>query len=105
MSHTVTDTQADVPELAVKVGPSCYTCADEQHVVGLPCHVHPVDGDLRVADVAFQQQRLAADHAVHQEVVFDKVQHLVRHLQGGGDALLSGCIGDALEKQQKVERC
>lgn len=58
------------------------TCADEQHVVG-PLHaLDLVHGNLRVAHAALQQQGGAADHAVHQEVVLDKVEHLVRHVQG-----------------------
>lgn len=32
-----------------------------------------MDGDLRVVSVSFQQEGLAADHAVHQEVVFDEI--------------------------------
>jgi len=55
-----------------------------------------VHGDLRVAHAALQQQRLAADHAVHQEVVLDEVEHLVGHVQRGGDALLPRTVGDAL---------
>lgn len=55
-----------------------------------------MDGDLRVANIALQQERLAADHAVHQEVVFDEIQHLVRHVQRGGDAVFPGSIRDAL---------
>lgn len=58
-----------------------------------------MDGDLRVANITFQQERLAADHAVHQEVVFDKIQHLVWHVQRGGDALFPGSICDALQRQ------
>lgn len=58
-----------------------------------------MDGDLRVVNITFQQERLAADHAVHQEVVFDKIQHLVRHVQRGGDALFPGSICDALQRQ------
>lgn len=75
------------------------TCANKEHVVRLFPQLDPVNRDLRVANVAFQQEGLAADHAVHQEVVFDKVQHLVRHVQRGGDALFPGSIGDALQKQ------
>lgn len=58
-----------------------------------------MDSDLRVADIAFQQERLAADHTVHQEVVFDKIQHLVRHVKRGGDALFPGSICDTLRRQ------
>lgn len=75
------------------------TCANKEHMVRLFPQLYPVNSDLRVANVAFQQEGLAADHAVHQEVVFDKVQHLVRHVQRGGDALFPGSIGDALQKQ------
>lgn len=57
------------------------TCADKQHVVSLLPQLDPVHCDLGVANVAFEQERLAADDAVHQEVVFDEVQHLVRHVQ------------------------
>lgn len=57
-------------------------------------------GDLRVAHVTFQKERLAADHTVHQEVVFDKIQDLVWHVQRGGDALISGSVCDALWKRR-----
>jgi len=40
-----------------------------------------MDGNLCVAHISFQEKRLAADHTVHEEVVFDKVQHLVWHVQ------------------------
>lgn len=32
-----------------------------------------MDSDLGVANITFQQERLAADHTVHQKVVFDKI--------------------------------
>lgn len=76
------------------------TCANKEHVVRLFPQLDSVNSDLRVANVAFQQEGLAADHAVHQEVVFDKVQHLVRHVQRGGDALFPGSVGDALQKRR-----
>ena len=75
------------------------TCADEQHIVGLRNGLELVHGDLRVAHVALEQEGLAADHAVHQEVVLHEVQHLVRHVQRGRDVLLPGSVGDALQKQ------
>lgn len=75
------------------------TCANKEHMVRLFPQLDSVNRDLRVASVAFQQEGLAADHAVHQEVVFDKVQHFVRHVQRGGDALFPGSIGDTLQKQ------
>lgn len=55
-----------------------------------------MDGDLRVAHVSFQKERLAANHAVHQEVIFDEIQDLVWHVQRGGHALLSGSVCDTL---------
>lgn len=61
----------------------------------------PVDSYLGVADAAFQQEGLAADHTVHQEVVLDEVQYLVRHMQRGGDALLPGCVSDALWREHR----
>lgn len=76
------------------------TCANKEHMVRLFPQLDSVNCDLRVANVAFQQEGLAADHAVHQEVVFDKVQHFVRHVQRGGDALFPGSIGDTLQKQR-----
>lgn len=75
------------------------TCANKEHMVRLSPQLDSVNSDLRVANVAFQQEGLAADHAVHQEVVFDKVQHFVRHVQRGGDALFPGSVGNALQKQ------
>lgn len=57
------------------------TCTNEEHMIRLFCWLNEMDRDLCVANVTFQQKWLAADHTVHQEVVFDKVQHLVRHVQ------------------------
>lgn len=74
----------------------CSTCSDEEHVVG-PLHaLDLVHGNLRVAHAAFQQQGGAADHAVHQEMVLDKVEHLVRHVQGRLDSHLPGVVGHTL---------
>lgn len=56
-------------------------------------------GDLRVASVSLQQEGLAADHAVHQEVVFDEVQHLVRHVERGGYTVSPGFICDTLGRK------
>ena len=80
---------------------SCLTCADEEHVVGLVDGLHSVHGDLRVAHVALEQEGRAADHAVHQEVVLDEVQHLVRHVQRGGDAHAARRVGDALWETER----
>lgn len=72
------------------------TCSDEEHVVG-PLHaLDLVHGDLCVAHAAFEQQGSAADHAVHQEMVLDKVEHFVRHVQGRLDTHLPGVVGHAL---------
>lgn len=57
------------------------TCANEENIIGLVRQSDLMDSDLRVANITFQQERLAAEHVVHQEVVFDKIQHLVRHVQ------------------------
>lgn len=76
-----------------------FTCTNEEHMIRLFCCQDSMDGDLRVANITLQQERLAADHTVHQEVVFDKVQHLVRHVQRGGDALFPGGICDTLQNQ------
>lgn len=74
---------------------SC-TCSNEEHVVS-PLHaLDLVHGDLRVAHAAFQQQRSAADHAVHQEMVLDKIEHFIRHVQGRLDTHLPGMVGHAL---------
>lgn len=62
-------------------GVESFTCTNEEHVVGLVRYQDSMDSNLGVANVTFQQERLAADHAVHQEVVFDKIQHLVWHVQ------------------------
>lgn len=59
--------------------------------------------ELRVAHVSFEEQRLAANHAVHEEVVLHKVQHFIRHVQRGGDPLGTGRVGDALQEDEK--RC
>lgn len=79
------------------------TCADEEHVVCLVESLYSVHSELRVAHVLFEQQRLAADHAIHEKVVFHKVQHFIRHVQGGGDPLGAGRVGDALQEDGK--RC
>lgn len=72
------------------------TCADEEHVVG-PLHaLDLVHGDLCVAHTAFQQQGSTADHAVHQEMVLDEVEHFIRHVQGRLDTHLPGVAGHAL---------
>lgn len=72
------------------------TCADEEHVVG-PLHaLDLVHGDLCVAHTAFQQQGSTADHAVHQEMVLDEVEHFIRHVQGRLDTHLPGVVGHAL---------
>lgn len=74
---------------------SC-TCSNEEHVVG-PLHaLDLVHGDLSVAHVAFQQQGGAADHAIHQEMVLDKVEHFIGHVQGRLDSHLPGVIGHTL---------
>lgn len=72
------------------------TCSNEEHVIS-PLHaLDLVYGNLGVAHAAFEQQRSAADHAVHQEMVFDKVEHFVRHVQGRLDAHLPGVVGHTL---------
>jgi len=73
------------------------TCSDEEDVVGALHALDLVHGDLRVAHAALQQQGGAADHAVHQEVVLDEVQHLVGHVQGRLDAHLPGVAGHTLQ--------
>ena len=77
------------------------TCSNEEHIVVFVDSLDPVDSYLGVADAAFQQEGLAADHTVHQEVVLDEVQYLVRHVHGGGDALVPGCISYALWKKHR----
>lgn len=77
------------------------TCANEQHVVG-PLHaLDLVHGNLRVAHAALQQQGGAADHAVHQKVVLDKVEHFVGHVQGRLDPHLPGVVRHALQWEGK----
>lgn len=58
-----------------------------------------MDGDARVARAAVDQQRLAAQHLVHEEVVFHEIQHLVRHAQRREDASFPGRVGDALREE------
>lgn len=78
------------------------TCPDEEHVVG-PLHaLDLVHGNLCIAHTAFQQQGGAADHAVHQEMVLDKVEHFIGHVQGRLDAHLPGVVGHAL-RWRKLE--
>lgn len=80
------------------------TCSDEEDVVR-PLHaLDLVHGDLCVAHAAFEQQRRAADHAVHQEMVLDEVQHFVGHLQGRLDSHLSGVVGHTLCRRKRRKR-
>lgn len=80
------------------------TCPNEEHVIS-PLHaLDLVHGDLRVAHAAFEQQGSAADHAVHQEMVLDEVEHFVRHVQGGLDAHLPGVVGHALSGSKSEMR-
>lgn len=65
-------------------------------MIHLTSCLDPMDGDLRVVSVSLQQERRTADDAVHQEVVFDEIEHLVGHAERGGDTLLPGFIGDTL---------
>lgn len=58
-----------------------FTCTNEEHMICLFRCQDSMNRNLCVANITLQQERLAADHAVHQEVVFDKIQHLVRHVQ------------------------
>lgn len=57
----------------VNINVESFTCANEEHIIGLVCCRYSMNSDLGVANITFQQERLAADHAVHQKVVFDKV--------------------------------
>lgn len=76
------------------------TCSNEEHIVG-PLHaLDLVHSDLCVAHAAFQQQGSAADHTVHQEMVLDKVEHFIRHVQRRLDAHLPGMVGHALCGEQ-----
>lgn len=78
----------------------CATCANEKDIVG-PLHaLDLVHGNLCVAHAAFQQQGGAADYAVHQEVVLDKVEHFVGHVQGRLDSHLPGVVGHALQREK-----
>lgn len=57
-----------------------------------------------VAPLALQQQRLAAHGAVHQEVVLDKVQHPIRHLQRRIDLQVPRVAGDALQGKEGAQK-
>lgn len=57
-----------------------FTCANEEHMMDLLRCLDSMDGNLRVTNITLQQERLAADHTVHQEVVFDKIQDFVWHV-------------------------
>lgn len=65
------------------------------------CTVH---ADLLVAPLALQQQRLAAHGAVHQEVVLDKVQHPIWHLQRRIDLHVPCVAGDALQGKDGAQK-
>lgn len=72
------------------------TCSNKEHII---CSLHPfnlVHSDLCVAHTAFQQQGCAADHTVHQEMVLDKVENFIRHVQRRLDPHLSGMVGHTL---------
>lgn len=92
MTLIVTDRRLVSTCLCVIMGIEGLTCADEEHRSCLDS----MDGDLRVVSVPLQQEGRAADDAVHQEVVFDEIQHLVRHAERGGDTLLPGFVRDTL---------
>lgn len=79
------------------------TRADEEHIVGLVKSLYSVHSELCVAHVSFEEQRLAANHAIHEEVILHEVQHFIRHVQRGGDPLGTGRVGDALQENGK--RC
>lgn len=80
------------------------TRPDEKHVVG-PLHaLDLVHGNLRVAHAALQQQGRAADHAVHQEVVLDEVEHFIRHLQRRMDAHAPGLVGHTLSENERTDK-
>lgn len=49
----------------VIVGVGSFTCANEEYIIGFFSCQDSMDCDLSVSNVAFQQERLAADHAVH----------------------------------------
>lgn len=76
------------------------TRAQEQDVVGAVQALSAVHADLLVAPLALQQQGLAAHGAVHQEVVLDKVQHLIWHLQRRIDLQVPCVAGDALQGKE-----
>lgn len=72
------------------------TCSDEEHIV---CSFHALDlvhSNLGVVHVTFEQERRASDHAVHQEMVLDKVEHFIRHVQRRPNTQLPGMVGHAL---------
>lgn len=78
----------------------CLTCANEKHIIRVVQSLYSVHGELRVAHVSFKQQWLAANHAIHEEMILHEVQHLIWHVQGGGDGLGPSSVGDALQEQR-----
>lgn len=47
------------------MGVGWFTCANEEHMIHLICCLDLMDSNLCVSSVSFQQEGLAADHAVH----------------------------------------
>lgn len=84
--------------------PPAPTRAQEEDVVGAVQALGAVHADLLVAPLALQQQRLAAHGAVHQEVVLDKVQHPIRHLQRRVDLQAPCVAGDALQGKEGAQK-
>lgn len=89
--------RAGVPRHSLpRQSPPAPTRAQEEDVVGAVQALRPVHADPLVPSLALQQQRLAPHRAVHQEVVLDKVQHPIWHLQRRIDLQVPCVAGDAL---------
>lgn len=75
------------------------TGAQEEDIIGTVQARDAVDDHTLVAGPGLQEQKVAADLPVHQEVVLEEVQHTVGELQGRGDLPFPGTVGDTLKRK------
>lgn len=64
----------NLKKLYIKVN-SLYTltCTQKQHIVGPVYSLDTMHSDLYIMHISLNQQRLAANHTIHQEVILYKV--------------------------------
>lgn len=85
---------------SILLGCQQLTSAQKQDIIRAVQARHSVHSHTLVAGLWLQQQQVAADLPIHQEVVLEEVQHSVWELQGRTDLLLPGSVGDALKETE-----